>query len=314
MPSSGVTRVIREDRLTGNSLIQITGVDDLFRWLTVTDGEIKDTLRSEESVVYVLSPEVALFRLDEPERDFAIDQFSAYGLEYRFRLETDSITDGLELLVKALKLKSNELIETKNRNLRQFYPYMTYDVSASSLTGRLLVSKVIAPTIDREIKIATSHFNASPAYLKPNCLYCEVIGRTLKTQEGPLVFSPDFPNITYPSNAPVDPHFMYVAPKQHHSRFTDLEDGQLTALASSIYDLVEMIKKDASKTREFDTIHIVFHSAPLHYRRTLEQIYHTHFEAILGKTLGKGDHMIIPGTEWRVTPFGPEEMVQRLNP
>lgn len=292
MDTELIRREIHKDPVSGNESIYVTGVGDISK-LTITDGEEELlSLQKGGTVVRVLGkPEVPLFALKDPK---------AYGADERLEVKGNSLADGLELLLRAFILRSKELREEGNPNRKQFYPYVTYDMIYSSLTGRLLMSEAIAPAIDTEISNSVLHFRGSNLLDEVKCLYCGVIGVIEDPQTQSLIISDNGYAVSHRSRAPLDPHFIYVAPKKHTSRFTDLTDEQAIAFACLISDSVERIKKGATKTREFDTLHIALHSAPLHYRRTLESIYHFHAEIFPDKKAGKGDYLVIPGSGWNV--------------
>lgn len=289
MDPKSIRREIHRDTISGNVSIYVSGdVEDINELRVVEGKELEESpLKKDGTIVRIFTPEVPLFAIQEKE---------AHGIDDRHKLEEGSIVNGLELLIEAFILKSEKLSGDVRK--RQFYPYVTYDLITSSLTGRLLVSKAIAPAIDREIQIALAHYNAKPAHLKPTCLYCDVI-KDPKTI--PLSRGGSQHYITHRSEAP-EP-YSYIVSKQHLTRFDvaakKIREEMIRELAHSIYDIIERIKGDPSKTSQYDVVHVAFHLAPLHYLQALERIYHPHAEILMGKN-GKGDSIIIPGTGWNV--------------
>jgi len=289
---------------------------DLYYSQINTEGTIIKGFPHDIPTVRAISPETPLFKLEEhPEIEVVGDGMYnkryAFGADERFQTEGFRL-DVLEALLTAFQSRSIELRDKAEikiegtdkplkvgKSLRQFYPYAMYYhnnpyIGNSSLVGRLLASRVVAPQIDQEIKASARYFEFS---LKERCKYCdkakEEERKFLNPEQGispsehrVVLAENDQHNngcVAYVPYSLHDQHHIRIIPFKHIARHTDLSSRQIQYLASAIYKSLQMIIKDADRTmedgsrlRDLKTVEIVLHSAPFYNNAELERVLLSH--------------------------------------
>ena len=317
MATEDLKTEIRKDPLNGKSIIVIPSFEgNLYESQTTTSGREIASSSKDGTIVKAITPEKPLFLLEERPQgtgEGIYDKLNAFGADERFLVE-GSVLSGLELLIGAFKERSLKLqTEAANgHSLRQFYAYATYDVRNSSLVGRLLSSKEIAPNILGEIKAAEHYF---AGLNKDRCMYCDIMNeerQRVSEDQYRLVIEKGC-SIGFVPFVASDQHTIHIIPS-HVSRLTELSEKQIEELAYIAYRSLERIKADASKSREIDTINVAFHSAPINYpsNTELEEYYHLHIEISPGKVPVKGAPYEIPSSGWNIVTGRPKDIAEKL--
>ena len=326
----GVTE-IRKDPLTGKTVIVAPYLDnDNFIESQIgTDGKTIANFHNNGATVKVTSPKMPLFLLEEhPEIEGhgIYDRKSAFGADERFSLDRLS-PSGLELLINVFKVRSLELQNrTENgSSLRQFYPYATYNADNSSLTGRLLATREIAPQIQSEIILSEDYFG----WLDKNrCVSCDMIrqerDRAYKAQTRVLTFSSDLVDgsIAFVPFAPEEAYSIHIFPFAHKTRLIDLSEEQIKDLTNIIYQSLESIIKRSTGLKNDDNINIALHSGPTDSKENgriksnvyygLNDYYHFHIEISRGKTPVQASEYKIPESGWTVIQGRPKDKATEL--
>jgi len=295
-----------------------------------TEGEYVDTISKQGIEIIVRSPKVSLFFLEEPPinvGDDMYDKSAAFGVDERYDAKSGKLPltpKGLEALIEAFIVRTIEL-ETKaegRANLNQFYPIATFLVYDKKLTGRLLASKAIAPTIETEIKTADHYFDSKGHGVR-RCLYCDIAEteiRSMQESEHRVILANES-FVSFVPYAALDQHTIHIHPRRiyHNSRFTKMTEEQKRVLAEMMYDSAMRILS-ARPRRFFDLLNISIHSAPQQHNgengtRTtnpLGQIYDFHVEVSPGKIPPYGAPFDIAHSGWHVEPGRPKDIAQTL--
>ena len=236
--------------------------------------------------VHVISPDDHLFILEEqPDiRGFGVyDRDTGFGVDERLHAEGSFSPTSLELLIKAFIERTTELKKSEKGNLlRQFLAYGTYRIDKSSVDGRLLVSKAIAPNIENELKEAARYFQLNG---RDRCLYCDIAEQeksgALQTESRVILYhdAPVYGKVRGKDNtllynngaiafvpfAPIDQHNVHIFPLKHTSRLIDLSDEQIRNLSDLVYKCLIGISADAKAVgREIHNLEFVLHSMPFY--------------------------------------------------
>lgn len=274
--------------------------------------------------VRVMSPKIPLLLLEDPPSrsvgDTALnDRNSAFGADERFSVNELS-PSGLELLIYALISRSKALQSTTDNggSLRQFYPYLTYDINTSSLVGRLLASREIAPSIKEEETSFLRHFID-----KERCMYCDIVVEEKRMASNPETrfLNMDEHYISFVPFTPSSPYDLRILPLKHIRRLVELSLEQIKYLGKNIYDAIKSIEIVSNSNGKIDTINVALHSAPIYSNqdlvynngmKELGRFYHFHTEISSGTFPAKGDSYIIYGSGWKVIPYRPKNIAEKL--
>ena len=334
---SGV-EIRKDPRLLGQSVIlipQFTG--NLGDSQTSTEGTSILPYSKNGSEVDVKSPDKHhLFILEEVREIEGVglyDRVSGFGADERLEARGIFSPTSLELLISTFIKRTKELKQgEKGSSLRQFHAYGIYKTDDSSLTGRLLASREIAPNIQNELGESNHYFHFNN---RERCMYCDITKQernSAESSEHRVVFYHDElvfdskGNLLYNNGAiafvpfaPIDQHNVHILPFKHTPRLTDLSEKQTAYLADILYKCLLSISIDAkAMQREVHNLEFAIHSVPfyskddVHLRSNdnnrVDEYSHTYIEISPQETTSYN----IPGSGWLVVPDRPKDTAARL--
>ena len=242
--------------------------DDLSRALVETNGH-KTHFHPGPNPVIVTAPALKVFNNKSE---------SAFGDDERFFFEQrdDSFNlAALESMLLTFKERTISLSDILNGRVNTSYPYMAYDPDNHSLTGILLVSKAIAPSIRGEAERFFEHI----LYKGPETMARIAddgkgkLSRTLLTD---LVKDEidrtrrqvDFDEqeeshyVSMPTLDFYDPNDVKVAPRQHVARLHEMTDEQIRFFAEAIYHAIHQVHQKTRGRGDTEKVYAAIHSAP----------------------------------------------------
>ena len=285
-----IRREIRRNPHSGDLTVYLIGLDKLNTSLHDSqiglegkEFDVFPTLPKDGAQVSIITPPIPLLILQAKpvgELDTAVyDRESSFGADERLKVNRFS-NSGLEVLVETF-ISRVEQLRSDSRyqgNLRQFYPYIMFnpETEGEKLIGRHLSSKVIAPAIEDEIRIA-KNFDGQHG----RCMYCDIIQEENKksgADESRVVFITK-QYIGIQPFASRYPYEIHIFPRRHIARIIELNPYEIADLALIFSDkLYKIVSK-------IGPVNIAFHSLPYYNRGDpingkviLEGIYHTHIE------------------------------------
>ncbi len=330
---------IRKDpRLLGQSVIlvpQFTG--NLGNSQTSTEGTLIVPYSNNGIRVDVKSPDNHhLFILEEPgeiEGSGLYDRVSGFGADERLEARGPFSSTSLELLISTFIERTKELKQgEKGSLLRQFHAYGIYKTDDSSLTGRLLASREIAPNIQNELRESDHYFHFNN---RERCMYCDITKQERNSAEQSghrvvfyhdgLVFDSKG-NLLYNNGAiafvpfaPIDQHNVHILPFKHTPRLTDLSEKQIEYLADILYKCLLSISIDAKTVqREIHNLEFAISSVPfyskddVHLRRNGNNRVGEYSHLYIAISPQETTSYKIPSSGWLVVPGRPKDTAARL--
>ena len=288
--------------------------DNLYRSQRSVQGNEITSLSRNGVTVRVISPEHPLLLL---EQKIIVEGVGLYDRAYAFgadeRLDVNKFSpEGLELLLETIKLRSIALKNTdKGEPLRQFHSYATLEQDI--LTGRLLASERVAPTVEHEITKLAEHTKQH----QKRCFYCDIVRQEqneAENEESRVVFLDENKEgyIGFVPFAPKGKDSLSVIPLKHVSRLTELSGEQVRLLAQRVYDSL-IILKEATQGRQITTLNVVFYSAPINSTSLGNRngFYDVSYHFHAGVLPEKPDSYEIPGADWFVVPGRPKDTAKK---
>lgn len=222
------------------------------------------------------------------------------------------------------ELRHDELYQN---NLRLFYPYVVYlpskRISDEKLIGRLLVAKVIAPEIEKEVRSVAEYSKfrrGASSYVR--CMDCDIVRDEIKkarAKESRVVaLTRHFVGIVpFSSSGVYAAHFI---PRRHVSRFSELTQEEIADLAMPLYSEIQKMIGAASGDVIFDAIHVAIHSLPFYSASDLtggngitELAYHTHIEMFPTRLpSNRKENYEVPGSRMYVSKVRPKDIGREL--
>ncbi|MFQ6110691.1 MAG: DUF4931 domain-containing protein [Nitrospinota bacterium] len=218
---------------------------------------------------------------------------------------------GVEHLARVLSVYQARLLELfKDPRFRYVLIFKNHGrIAGASLTHphtQLIATPITPRTVAMELLSALEHYRA-----KECCLFCDIIGNELTSGERVVA-----QNSGYVAIAPFASRFpfeLFIAPRVHGHSFAALAQGELTALASFLKDIIRRVR-DALDDPPYNYL---FHIEPNvearprkpGYWETLRSDFHWHIEIIPRLTRVAGFEW---GTGFYINPVAPEEAARVL--
>ena len=178
----------------------------------------------------------------------------------------------------------------------------TLDHPHTQIIGTPVTPRAIAV----ELESARQHF-----HLKERCIFCDLLAQELDSRERLVSLNEHYAVIApYASRFPFE---MTILPRRHGHSFSDEPRSSLTALATTLKDLMKRLE---SVLRD-PPYNFVLHTAPntetvvrrANYWNTLPQDWHWHIELLPRLTRVAGFEW---GSGFYINPTAPEEAAQFL--
>jgi len=172
--------------------------------------------------------------------------------------------------------------------------------SRSQLVGLPIIPK----RAKEELQMTKSYYER-----RERCVFCDILkqeasSRTRFVSENQRFFA-------YCPFASRSPFEMWILPKQHSADFARLEEGDFSALASTLKDCLTRLRN----LLDDPPYNLILHTAPFRHKqkaaywKTIEQDYHWYFQIMPRLTLNAGFEW---GTGIHINPTPPEEAAQLL--
>lgn len=286
-----VRREIRESPLSPELTYILSGSDQrLYNTQVGVEGKEIDLFSRNDATVSVITPTHPLVLLEEDPvgaMDGVYERQSAKGADERFKVNRFD-PEGLELLINSLiaRAKTLRADPTHGASLRHFNPYWAYHpgnvFGNETLVGRQLASKLIPPTIEREIERAEPHFAN-----KSRCLYCDIVTEEIKNADDPdsrMVFLTEH-HIGFVPFSSSRPYSVHVYPLRHTARLTGFSEEQIRDLATSVWTTMLRTEALAANHGKVDSVNVAIYtppyingSSPYTKGDQIDRFYHTHLE------------------------------------
>jgi len=162
--------------------------------------------------------------------------------------------------------------------------------------SQLIALPILPQRVVSELEGCKSYFN-----YKERCVFCDIVRQETKQKERVVCENELFICLT--PFAPISPFEMWILPRRHSSRFTDIDDIWLSSLAAIFSESLQRLDACIPSV----PYNFVLHTAPLREREI--EYYHWHFE-IRPKLTS------IAGFEWGsgfyINPMPPEASAEYL--
>jgi len=198
----------------------------------------------------------------------------------------------------------------QDRRFKYILIFKNYGAAAGASLShphtQIIATPVTPLAISAELASAKEHY-----HIKERCLFCDMIVQELESGERIVHSSEAYVGIApYASRFPFE---LFLAPRQHHHSYVEMDDGMLHNLAMALKDVLLRIKRCLNDPPYNFLVHTIpnVRATPKRtaYWDTISVDFHWHFEIIPRLTRVAGFEW---GTGFYINPTAPEEAAKYL--